>query len=406
MKISALSLSLLVALPSYTSAASCLASLTRFNLAFRGRCRYDDVLGRIADEVAKTEACEGVTAENELIALLGVTTVEGAQGEVYSMCEGLFQAEKADEFLPFPDISEQGPQFDKQYYDGNTYWNEQYETNVENRVPYLKNEAANRLDIDAANVEDVYDGIAKSGGIQFPGGLSNFQDDDGNICDLRAVMCCWASDRQANDNNGNCAKAYDTNCVDADPGDNTDICYVDMSRSGGSAHVDAGFALYPGDNNDGEGSVHCHGFAWSQDEQHHTSRFFGNNLFFVSMYDHMSQRGYVRNIPGAPMCGCVEKMPVVTRSDCTQVDVSEVFSIDYAGTDIEFSRVPGYLKIDFNSCRGLGANNNLEEYYKRLKRDGDATAEELARLQTYIVGNGNCPSATASFVETMGFEYI
>lgn len=41
-------------------------------------------------------------------------------------------------------------------------------------------------------------------------------------CPLRAAMCCFASDRQANDNNGNCAKPYDTNCVNADPADNTE----------------------------------------------------------------------------------------------------------------------------------------------------------------------------------------
>merc|ERR1711862_335283 len=46
----------------------------------------------------------------------------------------------------------------------------------------------------------------------------------------------------------------------------------------------------------------------------------GNLLFYVSMYDHMTQRGYVRNIPGAPMCACAENMPVVTRSDCTEIE--------------------------------------------------------------------------------------
>ena len=41
-------------------------------------------------------------------------------------------------------------------------------------------------------------------------------------CPLRAAMCCIVSDRQANDNNGNCAEPYDDNCVNADPADNTE----------------------------------------------------------------------------------------------------------------------------------------------------------------------------------------
>ena len=74
----------------------------------------------------------------------------------------------------------------------------------------------------------------------------------------------------------------------------------------------------------------------------------------------MYQRGYVENVPGAPMCGCVEQMPTgefayvslhveililfvsfvliassvlhtfpVTRSDCTQVDLTETIEVTY-----------------------------------------------------------------------------
>ena len=46
----------------------------------------------------------------------------------------------------------------------------------------------------------------------------------------------------------------------------------------------------------------------------------GNNLFYVSLYDHMYVRGYVKNIPSAPMCACAEQMPTVSRADCTQID--------------------------------------------------------------------------------------
>jgi len=72
-------------------------------------------------------------------------------------------------------------------------------------------------------------------------------------------MCCWTQDRQANDGNGDCDTPYDTNCVDADPADNTDLCYVDMSRAQTSSRVQRGYAVFPGDDDQGEGAIHCHG---------------------------------------------------------------------------------------------------------------------------------------------------
>ena len=67
-------------------------------------------------------------------------------------------------------------------------------------------------------------------------------------------------------------------------------------------------------------------------------RYAANKLFYyVSMYEHMYQRGYVRNVPGAPMCGCcLEKMPVVTRSDCTEIEAIEIWKFESnadAGTE-------------------------------------------------------------------------
>ena len=114
-------------------------------------------------------------------------------------------------------------------------------------------------------------------------------------------MCCWPKDRQANNGNGNCATPYDENCVDKDVADNTkDLQAGDASSCFDSA---SGFGVHPEDNKNGEGAIHCHGFAWADDEYETTARYKSNNLFFVSMYDHMYQRGYVKNIPGMPMCG-------------------------------------------------------------------------------------------------------
>jgi len=155
---------------------------------------------------------------------------------------------------------------------------------------------------DAAQVSEFYLGGGSYSRVSWPDSLTNFE---ASTCTSNAAMCCWPEDRQANDGNGNCATPYDLNCVDKDPADNTNLCFADLDKGNSSSGVDSGsgFMVFPDDNNDGEGSIHCHGFAWADDEYHHTARYKANNLFFVSMYDHMYQRGYVKNIPGMPMCG-------------------------------------------------------------------------------------------------------
>ena len=91
--------------------------------------------------------------------------------------------------------------------------------------------------------------------LEWPNTLTNFDD---ATCTSNAAMCCLPKDRQAN-GNGNCATPYDENCVDKDVADNTkDLQSGDASSCFDSA---SGFDLYPEDNNNGEGAIHCHGFA-------------------------------------------------------------------------------------------------------------------------------------------------
>jgi hypothetical protein len=66
-----------------------------------------------------------------------------------------------------------------------------------------------------------------------------------------------------------------------------------------------------------EGDIHCHGFAWSNDPNEASSIFKFNTFFYVSFYDHLYKRGYVENSLGGthsstgfPMCGCIEEMPL------------------------------------------------------------------------------------------------
>lgn len=191
-----------------------------------------------------------------------------------------------------------GSQFLELYYSGRGSWNEETETLL---FPSDGSTPVNILKEDASEVKVYYE-LSKESAFLMPD-LAQF---DPSTCASHAVQCCWPRDRQANDNNGNCASPYDENCVDKDAGDNTDLCYNELFIDGFSNNSDAdGFSVY-----DDEGPIHCHGFAWSNDYMEASSRYKANALFFVSMYDHMYTRGYVGNIPGSPMCGCVEHVSI------------------------------------------------------------------------------------------------
>ena len=204
--------------------------------------------------------------------------------------------------------------------------------------------------------------------------MYNFQS-----CHSNAVMCCWVQDRHNENavNNGNCRAPYPENCIDKDPADNTDVCNVDMSRSRKSNHVDGGKALYHDnfDQSDSqtEGKSHCHGFAWKNDKDSPSFVYRGNNLFYVSLYDHFYQRGYVRNIPGAPMCSCTKKAAIVSRSDCTEMQVEETITVHsptMRPRELSKARITN-VDIVYTSCTSLRKNNDLSSYYERLDKDGD-----------------------------------
>jgi len=208
--------------------------------------------------------------------------------------------------VPWSNVTQEGDKFDKEYYDGNGDWNEEHQSNYPH-PPVIPGQASNVLNRDAERVDDLYETNLQRYPLQWPGDAPTSMTNFAN-CELQSAMCCWVSDRQANDNNGNCATPYDERCLDADPGDNTDLCAVDMSRSTkDSIHVDDGFAIFPEGK---EGPVHCHGIAWGEDVMEADYRYRANNLFYVSMSDHLHDRGYVRSVQGAPMCGCVEHVRI------------------------------------------------------------------------------------------------
>jgi hypothetical protein len=165
-----------------------------------------------------------------------------------------------------------------------------------------------------------------------------------------AAMCCWSRDRQYNDNNGNC---HAGSCVNKAPGDNTDLCWVEEGED-----------VFPYPNGDDERDLHCHGVSWSSIEQE-----FGdvnndakwNNLYYVSLYDHLYKRGYVDSITDADdfmgeqsMCGCVEDMNPVARADCTEAYgvANYTFFQDQETGLLVLDYKQDSFEIKFKACEG------------------------------------------------------
>ncbi len=365
-----------VALASFTlSDAQC---LTSYSLDTRS-CSYDALISSLQAELDSVNCSHDAATELQL-------TIGDSEEEVKSSIADAC----AESYLHFGAITGEGDIFDKEYYDGGTYYNEERESIDENGITIhrLASHPGERI-------KNIYKDLSQNRGITFPDNLINFES-----CELNAAMCCFVQDRQAGDNNGNCNTPYDENCVDANPADNVDICYVDMARAPTSSRTTDGFAIFDGEDED---DSHCHGFAWAEDDTDPSARFRGNNLFYVSMYDHFTQRGYVRNVPGAPMCACVEQMPVVTRADCTQIDiVNEDVTFEYdegSGLAAEVSN----LEIEFNACQGANNNNNdLGAYYERLVNEDKISEDKQESFEEIVVGEYYCREAIDKFLDEEG----
>jgi len=229
---------------------------------------------------------------------------------------------------------------------------------------------------------------------------------EGGCPKTNAAMCCWSRDRQYNDNNGNCNS--NGHCRNGNPGDNTDLCWTKGT----------GDDVFPYPTQETEGALHCHGYSWSDNDISDTTKH--NNLFFVSMYDHLYKRGYVQsitddyNIQGEeqPMCGCVEDMNPVARADCTEIvpranftayqDEDGYYVVEHkSGTfELEYKACEGYdykasvtpddwLKNypnDPNKLKLKGQDNDLSAYVYRQYLEGKKDSDQTEAFEETIIG--------------------
>merc|ERR1712232_1454103 len=256
--------------------------------------------------------------------------------------------------VAFGEITYKGRQFDKAFFDGETSWNEQ----VENDEKYV-------LTQDAGRVKFVHDAAAATTVFKWPASdyMTNFKD-----CNANAVTCCYVAARL----NG-----------ETDPEDNSDVCVVELYAAPKTNHIQANGGAYTVFNADADDKTYCHGFVYSDDENAFDNKVKATTLFEMAMYDGLYTKGYVRNVPGAPMCGCIEQMPIVSNAAC--VETKEGYSIDADG---EIS-----VNMSYGAC---------EEESLSLKAAAMAEAEKISEGTALKIqdraGSGDCEKSNEKFM--------
>jgi hypothetical protein len=352
-----------------------------FNIIANGNdCAFDKFISGIEAEMTKRSgSCTGVGGVDgaiaELMTYYNIPYGNQVRSKVASICLKSYEAIN----LPFDYITQKGYFHDLEFFDGGGELNYEHQIGSENSL--LR---------DGGRIKYVHETFASSRAISFPSEMHQFRD-----CELRAAMCCFVASRQKAPTEDNtsiqCDPANDFAC---DLNGNSEVCLVDFSNSPQSAHVRDGYSLY---GPLGSQDAHCAGFAWGDDEGYAEAALKGNTLFHVAMVEHVYSEGFVEEIPGAPMCGCVEKMPVVTEvPSCTDIEVTQQVIVRFDHTIDEIIAEVNVSSVTTTDCDG----KSLPEHYATLSTPGEQEA-----LGKIIVGDGQCTAAIGSFLETKGLEY-
>ena len=259
------------------------------------------------------------------------------------------------------DTTAKGPQFLKNFLDGGTTWNDNYESAS----------GAYNLAVDASIIPVVYSQSATSsvfskpnGGAEdkYPGYFSNFYT-AGRECRSGAMACCYTGNRLPN----------------MDFMGNSEMCALDMTPSKQSNHINrSAFTYY---DSASANEAYCTGFAYEEGSFGEAVKY--NTLFHMAMMTNLYNDGYVRNIPGAPLCGCVEQMPIVSNATCTKA--VEGYTIDTTTGVIS-------VNISWEDC-----GSDLATYYDTFTSK-DPIEKEYMRSRVVGTGAGQCEAAAKSFM--------
>jgi len=320
--------------------------------------------------IVATTCIAGAFAEcelNEEFTVDGACTVSSIQAICPNITEEAAQAGCKDATLQFSDIIG-NYQFDKEYMDGGTILNDDLGAlDVKTKGAIDRAEQASKSNIIGWPVYDAVqaykDAEVRSVGhpqgvLSGPPYMSNFDLDEG--CNANTVMCCY---------------------VDGAPGQ-AGVCHPpELEKSKFSHHTRRGhgwgkFGEEPPQN------AYCVGFTWNSSisEPDLDYALKGNLLLDIS-YGNRANNGYGKNIPGSPLCGCIEQMPTVTAASCKTISgpSSVSYTFLYESNDrivSKASNLDGEVKI--TDC-----SDNLKDEAEKKGND----------IKDKIAGNGGCVDA-------------
>jgi len=321
-------------------------------------CSVNNFLAGVGSELVNRN-CDSTDPLMELFALFDATQETEVYKNIEKICSFAYESNAYD----FTQVLSLTGQLVPEYIDGGSKWN--YGDNIEK---------------DAVKIQHVNDNFASSRILTYPDhhALEN--------CDIGAAMCCFTTSKAASAD------------APAPTELNAEACYTDIKASRYSAHVKDGYSIYAADNVE---DLYCEGFAWGTDNGSIDAGLKGNELFMVGFMNNFYNNGNVEQVPAAPMCGCVDRMPVVTNAKCLDAKAATSFvNVTYnsALEDLEATFTLG--DVTYSEC----SEGNLLDHYKALAAEGKAQAEDVAFMESRIVGSGNCKDATNSFLATKGLK--
>lgn len=313
-------------------------------------------------QTAVSGAC---TVENFAAAVGGKPTLASYLGVLNndSAMQNALDEKCEDALEPTIDLSDtlgKGPQFLKNFLDGGTTWNDNYETPT----------GKYSLEADAAVIPATYSESTTSsvysapdGGTSetYPGYFSNFYRAN-KECVLGVMECCYVGSRKS----------------DVTFENNAQMCAMDLGDAAKSNHIkDHAFTFF---DTQPSNQAYCSGFAFEKDTFEDSVKY--NTLFHMAMKTNLYDKGYVKNIPGAPMCGCLDQMPIVDNAAC--VKVVEGYTIDSNGNV--------GVNLSWTDC-----GTDLKTYYDSLNR----AQVEKDFVAAKIVGDGKCEDGALAFMNDL-----
>lgn len=96
-------------------------------------------------------------------------------------------------------------------------------------------------------------------------------------------------------------------------------------------------------------------------------------------------------------------MPIVTRADCSKLELRGNFTFRHSALMDRTSmfEVVGDVTLSTVECHGAGKTNDLSTYYQTLFSEGKVNEAQKSLFGETLVGNGNCGAAIQSRVNAL-----